>query len=664
MFSTQRIIYCLNPNCNYSINPWGEICCTSCQTPLVYRYLWASSHLANLQNSTPTKIPVGAKVADRYEVITPQVWLDTQPGLLPEIPAELPPAVIPYLKLYQERLHLPQAYGFVPAWEEAADNILLLANVPINETGDIYPTITDAWEQSSAVRQVYWLWQILQLWKPLAELGVANSLLVSDNLRVQGWCVRLLELHQSSKSVNLSDLAQSWQSWMTSTNTTVVPALEKIIQQMCEPEIQFENINRQLNTLLLSLAAELPLTLTVAGLTAVGSAMTHNEDTCYPDHAQDFEDTLQPYLSIVCDGIGGHEGGEVASQLAVQSVKLQIRALLREIFEQNELIAPDLLTQQIEASLRVVNNVICSRNDEQKRQGRERMATTLVMAVQVPQRVTTTAGWESDNTHELYLVNVGDSPAYWITRNYCQLLTVDDVVATREVRLARSLYQPALQRIDASALTQALGTKEADAINFVIQRFILEEDGILLLCSDGLSDHNLVEQFWQSYAVPLLTGQISIKDAALNWINLANEKNGSDNISVVLTLCRVSPECSVEITPVLESVEMIETEVSETEDSEIQSLAAEVIEPEVSIIEIPEANSLVLPLEFPEATNPVPISQLNWGKSFIILWGILILLMGGTMLGLLAWWQFHPQSFQQMCRQLPPKVQPACSRPH
>ncbi|MHC5830810.1 MAG: PP2C family protein-serine/threonine phosphatase, partial [Nostoc sp.] len=110
---------------------------------------------------------------------------------------------------------------------------------------------------------------------------------------------------------------------------------------------------------------------------------------------------------------------------------------------------------------------------------------------------------QSNNTHELYLANVGDSRAYWITRNYCQLLTVDDNVATREVRLAQSLYRKALLRADASALTQALGTKDAESLRLKVQRLIVEEDGILLLCSDGLSDNNWVEQSWQNYAIPV-----------------------------------------------------------------------------------------------------------------------------------------------------------------
>ncbi|MHC5597584.1 MAG: protein phosphatase 2C domain-containing protein [Nostoc sp.] len=649
MISTQLVIYCINPRCNSPINPIGDRVCASCQTPLVHRYLWATGSLS-------AQISPGTKVADRYEVIKQQIWLDTQPGVPPEVPEELPTEVIPYLRLYQERLHLPQAYGFASNARADTTDILLLENVPIDKTGSIYPTIVEAWEQATAVRQVYWLWQILQLWTPLSELGLSRSLLVVDNLRVQGWCVRLLELYQTpaDEKLSLQSLGECWQFWVASAKTSVAKGLQNIVQEMCETEVELEAINIQLNNLLLASAAELPLILKVAGSTDIGPIMAQNEDACYPNALSDLDEPLLPQLSIVCDGIGGHEGGEVASKLAVQSVKLQIRALLNEVTEQTVLVPPELLQEQLEASLRVVNNLICARNNQQKRQGRERMATTIVMALQVPQRVQTSTGWQSNNTHELYLANVGDSRAYWITRNYCQLLTVDDDVATREVRFAKSLYRKALLRADASALTQALGTRDSESLRLKVQRFIVEEDGILLLCSDGLSDNNWVEQSWQDYAIPVLAGQLTVEDAVRNWINLANEKNGRDNTSVVLTYCRVSPEYLVPVTPALPE-EIIEAEIQEEQEE---------------LISLTESSQALLDLgldldlsEEPVTTPEIPrtlITKPNGAKRLVMLGGLLALLVGGTSLGLFAWWQINPQGFQQMCRQLPQRVQQVC----
>ncbi|MCC5624091.1 protein phosphatase 2C domain-containing protein [Nostoc sp. CHAB 5715] len=729
MISTQLIIYCINPACNSPINPIGDSVCATCQTPLVHRYLWATGSLS-------AKISPGTRVADRYEVISPQIWLDTQPGLSPDAPEELPTEVIPYLRLYQERLHLPQPYGFACYLEGDTTDILLLENVPIDENGNIYPTIVEAWEQATAVRQVYWLWQILQLWTPLSELGLSRSLLVVDNLRVQGWCVRLLELYQTpaDEKLSLQNLGECWQFWLASAKASVAKGLQNIVQQMCETEVELETINIQLNNLLLASAAELPLVLKVAGSTDIGPIMAQNEDACYPNVLSDLDKKLHPqgdgvfghgewgipsayfdyaqykslrasghgeevtnaqssmpqatgrlsqnthegmefpvafnepllsHLLIVCDGIGGHEGGEVASRLAVQSVKLQIRALLKEVTEQTVLVPPELLQEQLEASLRVVNNLISARNNQQKRQGKERMATTIVMAVQVPQREQTSTGWQSNNTNELYLANVGDSRAYWITRNYCQLMTVGDDVATREVRYGKSLYRKALLKADASALTQALGTRDAESMRLKVQRFIVEEDGILLLCSDGLSDNNLVEQFWQDYATPVLTGELTVEDAVRNWIDLANEKNGHDNTSVVLTYCRVSPEYLVPVTPALPE-DIIEAEIQE-EPEEQEELEKQELEEPISSTESSQAlldldldldlsEEPVLSFEIP----PTLIKKPKRGKGLVMLGKVLALLVGGTSLGLFAWWQINPQGFQQMCRQLPQRMQQVC----
>ncbi|MGH7999119.1 MAG: 4-Cys prefix domain-containing protein, partial [Brasilonema sp.] len=406
MISTQPIISCTNPSCTQPINSVGDSVCASCQTPLVYRYLWATG-------SSVAKIQPGENVANRYEVITPNIWLDTQPGLLPNIPEELSKEIVPYLRLYQHRLHIPQAYGF------AHDDILLLENVPIDETGNLYPAITDAWEQAKAVRQVYWLWQILQLWTPLSELGVAGSLLIPDNLRVQGWCVRLLELIsvETLHATSLQQLGECWQPWVATAKTPVAQELKNIVQQMRSEQVNLESITAQFNILLLSSAADLPLILEVAGATDSGVQQTQNEDTCYPTDASNPDDPLLPQVSIVCDGIGGHEGGEVASLLAVESLKLQLRALLTEVKEQADILPPDLIQKQLEASLRIVNNVICNCNDQQKREGTQRMGTTLVMAMQLPQSIKTPQVIQPQNTHELYLTHVGDSRAYWMTQN-------------------------------------------------------------------------------------------------------------------------------------------------------------------------------------------------------------------------------------------------------
>ena len=551
----------------------------SSSTPLINRYLWVTGPAA-------TSLPVGEQVRGRYQVIAPQIWQDMHPELPPEASEQLTGNILPYLRLYPHRLHVPEVYGVCQLRESVPESVvILLENVPIDPSGQLYPSIEAMWTQASAVRQVYWLWQILELWSPLEELGVASSLLVPDNLRVEGWRLRLRELYTdtvidkepafatastdsgaSSSDVlttetssgisaalikppvkaSLQQLGECWESWCRKASVSVASQLREIAEQLQTEKPSLKAIAFELNQLLIEQAARQPLRLRVAGGTDTGPKHDHNEDSCFPTtfdlptEPSQPRDSLIPHLSIVCDGIGGHEGGEVASQLAVQSIKLQVRALLAELTEDPEIMTPELVSQQLSAIIRVANNLIASRNDEQERESRRRMATTLLVALQLPQIVRLPDG--TGNAHELYIASVGDSRAYWITPRYCQQLTVDDDVATREVRMGRSLYRKALQRPDAGALTQAVGTKDAELLRPTVRRFILEEDGLLLLCSDGLSDNDWIEEYCRDYPQDVFSGKLSLEAAVQSLIDLANQKNGHDNTSVILTYCAVSPQ--------------------------------------------------------------------------------------------------------------------------
>ncbi len=505
-----------------------------------FHYVWAVGKTAIRKAS-------GRQVASRYQVGFPQIWLDTKPEQDPDVPAQLLNAALPYLHLYPYRLHVPEVYG-VCRDDETGQEILLLENVPIAPSGALQPSIVQAWSQATATRQAYWLWQLLELWTPFSQLDVAASLLSLDNIRIEGWRVRLKELIEdetieAGSTPSLADLANCWSALLTSAKEPIAEPLQAILALMQAEGTEHGAIAPRLNQLLIEQAAKLPLRLQVLGATEVGGQRSHNEDAYYPistgSKSQAFDD-LAPRLTIVCDGIGGHDGGEVASQLAVQTIQLQVRALLSEIAGQPELVAPDLVCEQLAAIVRVVNNVIAAQNDAQDRQARRRMGTTLVMAIQIPQRVRLSNGTFASNAHELYLVNVGDSRAYWITPNYCQQLTVDDDVAVREVRMGRSLYREALKRPDSGALTQALGTRDGQYLYPTVRRFILEEDGLLLLCSDGMSDNGFVEQSWSDYAELILLDKFPLETAVQSWLEFANQHNGHDNASIVLTHCQIS----------------------------------------------------------------------------------------------------------------------------
>ena len=526
--------------------------------PLINPYLWALGDAAR-------DLAPGVEVAGRYRVVAPQVWLDMKPEQSVEHPEDIHRELLPYLYLYPQRLHLPVVYDVCPVEDDDAP-VVLLENVPLEGAGGLLPTFTEQLTQASSLRQASWFWQILSLWEPLAEMGVAASLLVDENLRVEGWRLRLRELYAALGQdrplgfglakqryvgdVDLPDLAtlgQQWNQWASQSHQDIRTELLAIGEQLQSPGASLTEISHRLNLLLLKQSAQFPLRMQSAGQTDSGPQHRQNEDSCYPlpsdlkNRGMVPDSQLIPHLSIVCDGIGGHEGGEVASQMAVRSLKLQMQAFLNEFSTSTSPVPPEVIMEQLAAAARVANNLISSQNNAQSRNARQRMGTTLVMAVHVQQPLAP----EGPFSHEVYLVNVGDSRGYWITERHCQGLTVDNDVATREVRTGRSFYRSALQRSDGGSLTQALGTRDGENLSVSVQRFILDEDGLLLLCSDGLSDNGQVEQAWADTAAPVMGGQVTLEQAAQDWVTLANERNGHDNASVVINRCRVSPEYPV-----------------------------------------------------------------------------------------------------------------------
>ncbi len=214
---------------------------------------------------------------------------------------------------------------------------------------------------------------------------------------------------------------------------------------------------------------------------------------------------------------------EIAAQLAIETLSREINPSPTTNIE----IYPDSYSLILEQAIRVTNDLISQRNDQESRQDRQRMGTTLVMAFAQAQ--------------EMYAAHVGDSRIYWITAHSCHQVTVDDDLASREVKLGYLLYRDAIQYPNAGALVQALGMSSATNLHPTVQRLIIDQDCVFLLCSDGLSDYDRVEQYWDSEIVPLLRGEKNVTAVGESLLQLANQKNGHDNSTIALVYCRVVP---------------------------------------------------------------------------------------------------------------------------
>lgn len=400
----------------------------------------------------------------------------------------------------------------------------------------------------------------------------------------------------------------------------------------------------------------------IASASDVGMQREHNEDACYPDAKRqkraEQSEGLRDRLAIVCDGLGGHDGGEIASSLAIKTLEQQLKTLLNHAETD-----PDFSSQgfiaQLEMVVRVVNNQIVAINDQQQRQAQQRMGTTLVMAV-MPRP-------HGKPSNEVYVVHVGDSRLYCVSRQNLRQVTLDDDVATRETTLGYNFYAYSSQRIDGGALIQALGTRGSDMLVPRVQRFFIDEDCLLLLCSDGLSDFDRVEQIYDDYLLPILIEDRALDRSCTALIDKANELNGHDNITVSLMRCRFAPpdpdEDMVSESDLLTSIDSSQVEPdTEGIDAEPQDLAG-AIASSVTPEDIENNISTNLNTNIPDHISDIDSAKTELAvtkqtnKAFIIILVLVALVLGSG----LAAMQF-PQAKDWVRQNLPTSVKKLIGR--
>jgi len=510
-----------NINCPHCQTPNDEKnnFCEKCSSRIPKRYLWAVS-----KERCPSTLSDG-----RYIRKAERIFLDTKPGEPPEAPPEeIPSPVVPYLRLFPYRLHVPQAYALVSTGSGSRKSFLLLEKAPIDisklESGEtdnpLSPELTKVWKQASAMRQLHWLWQIAQLWKALSNQGVASTLLEENLLRCRGQLVRLLELKSDRKSgSSLKNLGKLWSKWAPDAQPEIAEFLKKLSSELSEEQLDWSQLIAQLDYALGHCSVAYSVQCQIATLTDRGPSRGRNEDACYPSSGKVVKPAdANNALTIVCDGIGGHEGGNVASNLAIDTIKNQLAGS-----DSNQ----SNLYQTLDRAIRKANDDISDRNDNEDRQDRQRMGTTVVMTVV--------------HNYETFVAHVGDSRVYWITKDGCYQVTLDDDVASREVRLGYAFYRDAVQQITSGSLIQALGMSPSHTLHPTVGRFILDEDCVFLLCSDGLSDNDRVEEHWRSDILPIIQENLDLAKGAKGLVDIANTENGHDNVTVGLVSCQVQP---------------------------------------------------------------------------------------------------------------------------
>jgi serine/threonine protein phosphatase PrpC len=249
------------------------------------------------------------------------------------------------------------------------------------------------------------------------------------------------------------------------------------------------------------------LDLEFTHLSDCGRVRERNEDYLgYVVPATPAQVRTHGWLFALADGVGGQEQGEVASRTAVESLLAGFRASAGG--DLHTTLLPRLVQ---EANVRVYET------GRAASRGGVPMATTMVACALRFDRAA--------------VAHVGDSRCYLIRRGHAKLLTRDHTVASEHVRLGLLSAQDAAEAPTRHLLTRSLGTDLFVGVE-TSDNQVLAGD-VLLLCSDGL--HGAVRA---SEMAHLISQGGDLSAAGQKLVALANQRDGSDNISVLLIRVR------------------------------------------------------------------------------------------------------------------------------
>jgi serine/threonine protein phosphatase PrpC len=242
----------------------------------------------------------------------------------------------------------------------------------------------------------------------------------------------------------------------------------------------------------------LPFTVTVAAQSDVGCVRENNEDSFGYDTARQ--------LYVVCDGMGGTAGGEVASYLAVHSLLSSAE--------------PDALTASTTSSPTdvLLYNLVIAANSTVHQAARQHpslqgMGTTLVAACLDGDRV--------------LIANVGDSRAYLLRDGGCAQLTTDHSFVEEQVSLGTMTREMAESSPVASSITRAVGID--DFVEPDLFSLALADDDMILLTTDGLTRYGSAEEL----AAMIRPGN-PLEDTCAALIAMAKARGAVDNVTCLL----------------------------------------------------------------------------------------------------------------------------------
>jgi PPM family protein phosphatase len=236
--------------------------------------------------------------------------------------------------------------------------------------------------------------------------------------------------------------------------------------------------------------------ITIGNATDVGRMREDNED--YMAHFH----TVLGYCVVVCDGMGGHTSGEIASQNAVEAIK--------HFLQDGEMTKHDT-DDTLRSALEFANYKLHEMGKEDP--ALKGMGTTCVLAL-------------FSNT-EMFVAHVGDSRLYLIRNKEIVQVTKDHSVVQSLIDKGVLTVEEAELSDKRNQITKAIGVFEK--VNATVTRngIPLMHNDKILLCSDGLTEHVNKNSICE-----IITDTDDVQLAAMQLIEKANNRGGSDNITV------------------------------------------------------------------------------------------------------------------------------------
>lgn len=231
----------------------------------------------------------------------------------------------------------------------------------------------------------------------------------------------------------------------------------------------------------------------------IGKAREMNQDYYYMSP----EDS-DIKLYILADGMGGYQGGEVASQLATVAAKNYIESNFADTIKEK-----DEILKLIKSAVEYANMVVYEKSKEDE--NLESMGTTLEVCLIY--------------NNKAYIGHVGDSRIYRLRGVFIRKLTTDHSYVEKLIKDGTITKEQAADHPKKNMLTKALGCNVFVEPEVMARGFI--KDDILLICSDGLT--NMVDED-KIYNVI----KEDVENSPQKLIDIANNKGGYDNVTAIV----------------------------------------------------------------------------------------------------------------------------------